>query len=193
MLIHAVTHQDKGKFCLTYEASMTRLFREGRTETVRSCTMEGCAFVRSMIRDETVRLNGSNAPRLSLHRWSLFQYADHNLQLFIIIHFYLLPVLFRQKNVSSCSKRQQRSTKTCTAWQWQEMASIATFSVFTWFPNTWEKTQLSSRRYEVLLQAEISALKDVIVPFINCNHQCDVVSAWNQHRPGIVLLQQYKW
>uniref|UniRef100_A0AAQ5YZJ1 carnitine O-palmitoyltransferase n=1 Tax=Amphiprion ocellaris TaxID=80972 RepID=A0AAQ5YZJ1_AMPOC len=47
-------YRDKGKFCLTYEASMTRLFREGRTETVRSCTMETCAFVRSMIRDETV-------------------------------------------------------------------------------------------------------------------------------------------
>uniref|UniRef100_A0A6Q2X7H8 carnitine O-palmitoyltransferase n=1 Tax=Esox lucius TaxID=8010 RepID=A0A6Q2X7H8_ESOLU len=45
--------RDKGKFCLTYEASMTRLYREGRTETVRSCTMETCAFVRSMIRDET--------------------------------------------------------------------------------------------------------------------------------------------
>ncbi|XP_044049103.1 carnitine O-palmitoyltransferase 1, liver isoform isoform X2 [Siniperca chuatsi] len=46
-------YRDKGKFCLTYEASMTRLFREGRTETVRSCTMDTCAFVRSMIRDET--------------------------------------------------------------------------------------------------------------------------------------------
>ncbi|KAM4619302.1 carnitine O-palmitoyltransferase 1, liver isoform 1-T2 [Polymixia lowei] len=46
-------YRDKGKFCLTYEASMTRLFREGRTETVRSCTLETCAFVRSMIRDET--------------------------------------------------------------------------------------------------------------------------------------------
>ncbi|XP_033997491.1 carnitine O-palmitoyltransferase 1, liver isoform isoform X2 [Trematomus bernacchii] len=45
--------RDKKKFCLTYEASMTRLFREGRTETVRSCTMETCAFVRAMIRDET--------------------------------------------------------------------------------------------------------------------------------------------
>ncbi|XP_028813450.1 carnitine O-palmitoyltransferase 1, liver isoform isoform X2 [Denticeps clupeoides] len=45
--------RDKGKFCLTYEASMTRLFREGRTETVRSCTNETCAFVRSMMRDET--------------------------------------------------------------------------------------------------------------------------------------------
>ncbi|NXN99271.1 CPT1B palmitoyltransferase, partial [Rhinopomastus cyanomelas] len=40
--------RDKGHFCLTYEASMTRLFREGRTETVRSCTAEATAFVRSM-------------------------------------------------------------------------------------------------------------------------------------------------
>nr|XP_008121227.1 PREDICTED: LOW QUALITY PROTEIN: carnitine O-palmitoyltransferase 1, muscle isoform [Anolis carolinensis] len=40
--------RDKGRFCLTYEASMTRLFREGRTETVRSCTSEATAFVRSM-------------------------------------------------------------------------------------------------------------------------------------------------
>jgi len=40
--------QNAGKFCLTYEASMTRLFREGRTETVRSCTEESCDFVRSV-------------------------------------------------------------------------------------------------------------------------------------------------
>ncbi|XP_062845574.1 carnitine palmitoyltransferase 1Aa (liver) isoform X1 [Trichomycterus rosablanca] len=44
--------RDKGKFCLTYEASMTRLFREGRTETVRSCTMETCAFVKAMVSNE---------------------------------------------------------------------------------------------------------------------------------------------
>ncbi|XP_078494441.1 carnitine O-palmitoyltransferase 1, liver isoform isoform X1 [Ciona intestinalis] len=40
--------RDKGRFSLTYEASMTRLFREGRTETVRSCTNEMCAFSKSM-------------------------------------------------------------------------------------------------------------------------------------------------
>ncbi|XP_033887971.2 carnitine O-palmitoyltransferase 1, liver isoform-like [Acipenser ruthenus] len=40
--------RDKGEFCLTYEASMTRLFREGRTETVRSCTIESTAFVHAM-------------------------------------------------------------------------------------------------------------------------------------------------
>ncbi|XP_029440050.1 carnitine O-palmitoyltransferase 1, brain isoform isoform X2 [Rhinatrema bivittatum] len=41
--------RDKGKFCLTYEASMTRLFREGRTETVRSCTVESFNFVKAMV------------------------------------------------------------------------------------------------------------------------------------------------
>uniref|UniRef100_A0A667YFG3 carnitine O-palmitoyltransferase n=1 Tax=Myripristis murdjan TaxID=586833 RepID=A0A667YFG3_9TELE len=35
-------YRDRGGFCLTYEASMTRLFREGRTETVRSCSNESC-------------------------------------------------------------------------------------------------------------------------------------------------------
>uniref|UniRef100_A0A8B9HK41 Carnitine palmitoyltransferase 1Aa (liver) n=1 Tax=Astyanax mexicanus TaxID=7994 RepID=A0A8B9HK41_ASTMX len=49
-------YKDKGKFCLTYEASMTRLFREGRTETVRSCTVETCNFVRAMISNETLDL-----------------------------------------------------------------------------------------------------------------------------------------
>ncbi|XP_038237958.1 carnitine O-palmitoyltransferase 1, brain isoform isoform X2 [Dermochelys coriacea] len=41
--------RDKGKFCLTYEAAMTRLFREGRTETVRSCSIESCNFIRAMM------------------------------------------------------------------------------------------------------------------------------------------------
>ncbi|TSK20002.1 Carnitine O-palmitoyltransferase 1, liver isoform [Bagarius yarrelli] len=45
--------RDKGKFCLTYEASMTRLFREGRTETVRSCTLDTSAFVKALMDNET--------------------------------------------------------------------------------------------------------------------------------------------
>ncbi|XP_024435080.1 carnitine O-palmitoyltransferase 1, muscle isoform [Desmodus rotundus] len=47
--------RDRGKFCLTYEASMTRLFREGRTETVRSCTSESTAFVRAMVQGSHTR------------------------------------------------------------------------------------------------------------------------------------------
>ncbi|XP_075949741.1 carnitine O-palmitoyltransferase 1, liver isoform isoform X1 [Anarhichas minor] len=41
-------YRDQGRFCLTYESSMTRLFKEGRTETVRSCTNESSAFVRAL-------------------------------------------------------------------------------------------------------------------------------------------------
>lgn len=48
-------YRDAKKFCLTYESSMTRLFKEGRTETVRSCTMESCEFVRAM--EDTSKTN----------------------------------------------------------------------------------------------------------------------------------------
>ncbi|XP_074662825.1 carnitine O-palmitoyltransferase 1, liver isoform-like isoform X1 [Tubulanus polymorphus] len=54
-------YRDAHKFCLTYEASMTRLFREGRTETVRSCTTESSAFARAM-EDKTK----TNKERLAL-------------------------------------------------------------------------------------------------------------------------------
>lgn len=40
--------QDAGKFRLTYEASMTRLYLQGRTETVRPVTKYSCQFVRAM-------------------------------------------------------------------------------------------------------------------------------------------------
>ncbi|XP_032093372.1 carnitine O-palmitoyltransferase 1, brain isoform [Thamnophis elegans] len=55
--------RDMNKFCLTYEASMTRLFREGRTETVRSCSIESCNFVKAMM-DPTQ----SDSSRLRLFR-----------------------------------------------------------------------------------------------------------------------------
>lgn len=41
-------YRDSGKLCLTYEASMTRLYREGRTETVRPVTIESAAWVKAM-------------------------------------------------------------------------------------------------------------------------------------------------
>ncbi|KAL1117008.1 hypothetical protein AAG570_004336 [Ranatra chinensis] len=49
-------YRDAGKFSLTYEASMTRLFREGRTETVRPVTVESAAFVKAMC-DKTTTLD----------------------------------------------------------------------------------------------------------------------------------------
>ncbi|KAK2713952.1 hypothetical protein QYM36_009742 [Artemia franciscana] len=48
MALQLAYYRDAGKFNLTYEASMTRLFKEGRTETVRPCTIESCAWVKAM-------------------------------------------------------------------------------------------------------------------------------------------------
>lgn len=42
-------YRDSGRFCQTYEASATRLYQNGRTETVRSCTEYTTAFVRAMV------------------------------------------------------------------------------------------------------------------------------------------------
>ncbi|XP_049766558.1 carnitine O-palmitoyltransferase 1, liver isoform-like [Schistocerca cancellata] len=49
MAIQLAYYRDIGKFTLTYEASMTRLYLKGRTETVRSCTTESVEWVKSMM------------------------------------------------------------------------------------------------------------------------------------------------
>lgn len=46
-------YKESGKFVPTYEASMTRLYLNGRTETVRACTQETCKFVEAMTGGET--------------------------------------------------------------------------------------------------------------------------------------------
>ncbi|XP_078041780.1 carnitine O-palmitoyltransferase whd isoform X1 [Augochlora pura] len=48
MALQLAYFRDSDKFNLTYEASMTRLFREGRTETVRPCTIESTEWVKAM-------------------------------------------------------------------------------------------------------------------------------------------------
>lgn len=53
MALQLAYYRDAGKFSLTYEASMTRLFREGRTETVRPCTVESVAWVKAMENPES--------------------------------------------------------------------------------------------------------------------------------------------
>ncbi|KAG1659481.1 Carnitine O-palmitoyltransferase 1, liver isoform [Nymphon striatum] len=47
--------RDQGNFQLTYEASMTRLFKEGRTETIRSVSMESCDWVRAMENENSTK------------------------------------------------------------------------------------------------------------------------------------------
>ncbi|KAL3285273.1 hypothetical protein HHI36_019383 [Cryptolaemus montrouzieri] len=61
MALQLAYFRETNKFCLTYEASMTRLYREGRTETVRSCTIESAAWVKAM-QDEST----TNDERLKL-------------------------------------------------------------------------------------------------------------------------------
>lgn len=53
MALQLAYYRDFGKFSLTYEASMTRLYRDGRTETVRSCTIESSAWVLGMENPDT--------------------------------------------------------------------------------------------------------------------------------------------
>jgi len=48
MALQLAYYRDFGKFSLTYEASMTRLYRDGRTETVRACSIESSAWVKAM-------------------------------------------------------------------------------------------------------------------------------------------------
>ncbi|XP_074872185.1 palmitoyl thioesterase CPT1C isoform X2 [Carettochelys insculpta] len=76
-------YRDKGKFCLTYEAAMTRLFREGRTETVRSCSVESCNFVRAMldptqsVLSEPWGLSTSQTPIQQLELFDLHNHPDY--------------------------------------------------------------------------------------------------------------------
>ena len=48
MALQLAYFRDVGHFSLTYEASMTRMYREGRTETVRPVTGASVAFVHAM-------------------------------------------------------------------------------------------------------------------------------------------------
>ena len=46
MALQVTYFKNAGKFALTYESSMTRLYLQGRTETVRSLSNESAAFVK---------------------------------------------------------------------------------------------------------------------------------------------------
>lgn len=51
LAIQMAYYKENSKFVQTYEASMTRLYVAGRTETVRSCTQESCDFVMAMLKN----------------------------------------------------------------------------------------------------------------------------------------------
>nr|VZI47521.1 unnamed protein product [Spirometra erinaceieuropaei] len=49
MALQLAYFMEKKRFCLTYESSMVRMFREGRTDTVRSCSSASCEFVEGFL------------------------------------------------------------------------------------------------------------------------------------------------
>ena len=52
MALQLAYYRDQGKFELTYESSMTRLYHDGRTETIRSCSEQSCEFVLALEKGE---------------------------------------------------------------------------------------------------------------------------------------------
>lgn len=100
MALQLAYYRDSHKFSLTYEASMTRLFREGRTETVRPVTVESCAWVKAM-HDPKV----SNAEKISLlsKACNVHQrgYQDAMCGKGIDRHLFCLYVVARYLNVES--------------------------------------------------------------------------------------------
>ncbi|XP_065052608.1 carnitine O-palmitoyltransferase 1, liver isoform-like [Rhopilema esculentum] len=100
--------KDAGHCCLTYEAAMTRLFRDGRTETVRSCTMDTKNFIVAMndaniSREERIRLfRKATDNHVKLYRQAMTgQGIDRHLFCLYVVSKYLeVEVPFLQKVLS---------------------------------------------------------------------------------------------
>eukprot|EP01134_Creolimax_fragrantissima_P005080 CFRG5080T1 len=71
MAMQLAYFREANAFPLTYESSMTRLFRDGRTETIRSCTTEAAKFVTAFIDEKVPR-----AEVLSLLRKACSNHSD---------------------------------------------------------------------------------------------------------------------
>ncbi|CAF2975091.1 unnamed protein product [Rotaria sp. Silwood2] len=100
MALQLAHYRDSGRFNLTYEASMTRLFRDGRTETVRSCSIESSLWVQSM-EDPTI----TKSERIKLLRaacdYHQQQYRDAMSGKGIDRHLFCLYVVSKFLNLDS--------------------------------------------------------------------------------------------
>ncbi|CAJ0950401.1 unnamed protein product, partial [Mesorhabditis belari] len=72
MALQMAYYKDQGRFDLTYEPAVMRMFRDGRTETVRSCSNHSCAFVKSMFDGKT-----TPTERLSLLKVACDRHQDY--------------------------------------------------------------------------------------------------------------------
>lgn len=53
MAMQLANFRTRGKFVQTYEAGLARIFKDGRTETIRSCSNQAVAFVKEMLNRES--------------------------------------------------------------------------------------------------------------------------------------------
>lgn len=92
MALQLAYFRDAGRLCLTYEASMTRLFREGRTETVRPCTIASSTWVNSVVAGKCSRVEQTALFRAACERHQR-GYMDAMLGKGIDRHFFCLYVV----------------------------------------------------------------------------------------------------
>uniref|UniRef100_A0AC35FQG5 Choline/carnitine acyltransferase domain-containing protein n=1 Tax=Panagrolaimus sp. PS1159 TaxID=55785 RepID=A0AC35FQG5_9BILA len=72
MALQMAYYKDQSKFGLTYEPAVMRLFKDGRTETVRSCSNESSEFVKAMANPEI-----SDSERFKLLRDACDRHQDY--------------------------------------------------------------------------------------------------------------------
>ena len=138
MALQLAYFRDIGKHHLTYEASMTRLFREGRTETVRSCSIESSDWVKSMV---------SQSSTVTIY---LSLYIFFKLNLFILnitnVKCWLNWILNRTRKEWNCSRRLVSITCSSIGMRWPVTASIDTCFACMSCQSTWKRTRHSWKR-----------------------------------------------
>ncbi|CAH1371842.1 unnamed protein product [Tenebrio molitor] len=100
MALQLAYYRDAGRFSLTYEASMTRLFREGRTETVRPCTIESSRWVKAMDDSSTTTEERVELLKQACHRHQM-GYQDAMCGKGIDRHLFCLYVVSKYLEVDS--------------------------------------------------------------------------------------------
>jgi len=108
MALQAAYYMTTKSFSLTYESASTRLFRHGRTETIRSCTKESVKFVEALLdpsydaKERARRLKAAVQVQTNNMRSACFGegYDRHILALRILGHYVKADVpLFNDKSI----------------------------------------------------------------------------------------------
>ena len=57
MALQLAQFKTRSKFVMTYEAGLARIFKDGRTETIRSCSQHSIKFVNEMMNEKSDKGN----------------------------------------------------------------------------------------------------------------------------------------